>query len=196
LAQAELLQPTHAKASEQIARSAQRMNRLIGDLLDASALNAGKLTLDRRTHAVADLVREAVEMFRTQAETHGVRLTDNVVEPPAFVSCDSDRIVQVLSNLIGNGIKFTPRGGTVSVAAQRTNGAIELEVADTGRGIPSEQVPHLFDRFWRGKAHRDGAGLGLFIARGIIASHGGTLALDTTRRTGSRFFFRLPEVTP
>ena len=110
--------------------------------------------------------------------------------------CDSDRIVQVLANLIGNAIKFTPRGGKVWAGAKRHGDAIEFEVSDTGRGIPPEQVPHLFDRFWRGKAHRHGAGLGLFIARGIIASHGGTLELDSARRAGSRFYFRLPEVMP
>ncbi len=198
LMQAEVLtdQPDHAKVGGQIARSAQRMNRLIGDLLDASALNAGKLALDCRIHAVNDLLNEAVEMFRSQAESRGVELVGTALEPSAYVKCDSDRIVQVLSNLIGNAIKFTPRGGKVIAAVSRCDNGIEVEVTDTGRGIPPEQVPHLFDRFWRGKAHRHGAGLGLFIARGIIASHGATLALDSKPGVGSRFSFRLPEVEP
>jgi signal transduction histidine kinase/CheY-like chemotaxis protein len=196
LMQAELLsdRPDLGKVGMQIARSAQLMNRLIGDLLDASAINAGKLTLDCHVHSINDIVLEAVDMFRSQAEAGGIEMHVTAPQPPAHALCDSDRIVQVLSNLIGNALKVTPRGGHVYVSAVRVHDRIQLEVRDTGRGIAPEQVPHLFDRFWRAKAQRYGAGLGLFIARGIIASHDSRLELETAVGKGSRFYFSLREV--
>jgi signal transduction histidine kinase len=174
-----------------IARSAQRMNRLIGDLLDASALNAGKLTLECRQHSVAAIVDEAVEMFRSQAVARGISLTDSC-PPDAQVYCDRDRVVQVLSNLIGNAIKFTARG-SVSVIAAKEDKSVRIAVADTGSGIAPDQLPRLFDRFWRAQAHRHGAGLGLFIARGIIAAHGSKLEVETTYGVGTKFHFCLAE---
>lgn len=174
-----------------IARSAQRMNRLIGDLLDASALNAGKLTLECRQHSVAAIIDEAVEMFRSQAVARGISLIESS-PPDAQVYCDRDRVVQVLSNLIGNAIKFTARG-SVSVTAANEDKSVRIAVADTGSGIAPDQLPRLFDRFWRAQAHRHGAGLGLFIARGIIAAHGSKLEVDTTYGVGTKFHFCLAE---
>jgi signal transduction histidine kinase/CheY-like chemotaxis protein len=196
LMQAELLsdRPDLGKVGMQIARSAQLMNRLIGDLLDASAINAGRLALDCNVHSVNDILLEAGDMFGSQAEAGGIELHLDAPQPPANVRCDSDRIVQVLSNLIGNALKFTPRGGRVDVSATRVRDAIRLEVRDSGRGIAPEQVPYLFDRYWRAKPQRHGAGLGLFIARGIVASHDSRLELETTVGKGSRFYFCLPEI--
>jgi signal transduction histidine kinase len=176
-----------------IMRSAHRMNRLIGDLLDASAINAGHLALDIKPHSAAEITREAIEMFRTQAEARSISLVDSIPDDSLRIACDRDRIVQVLSNLIGNAIKFTPRGGTVTVKVQREGSHLHFEVQDTGQGIAPEQVPYLFDRFWRGQTRNNGAGLGLFIARGIIAAHGSTLGVETKLGAGSRFYFSLPE---
>jgi len=186
--------PEVTKAGVGIMRSAQRMNRLIGDLLDASAINAGHLALDVRAHSPADMSREALDMFRTQAEARSITFVAELCDDSIRISCDRDRIVQVLSNLLGNALKFTPRGGTITLRLQREGSRIHFEVQDTGQGIPPEQVPFLFDRFWRGQTRNNGAGLGLFIARGIIAAHGSELGVETKLGIGSRFFFNLPEL--
>jgi signal transduction histidine kinase/CheY-like chemotaxis protein len=196
LMQAELLvgNPDVSKIGVGIMRSAHRMNRLIGDLLDASAINAGRLALDLRPNDAGEICHEAMDMFRSQAEARAISLVGALPHETMHVTCDRDRIVQVLSNLLGNAIKFTPRGGTVTVRVARHSSAVHFEVEDTGQGIAPEQVPHLFDRFWRGQSRNNGAGLGLFIARGIIAAHGTELHVDTKVGVGSRFHFDLPDI--
>jgi signal transduction histidine kinase len=199
LMQAELLgeRAETRKVADAIARSAQRMNRLIGDLLDASSVNAGQLALDCKTQLVHEVIGEAVDMYRSQAEVRMITLHEELPAEPVAITCDRDRMVQVLSNLIGNAVKFTPHGGSVTIAVVRATAGLRIEVRDTGRGIPPEHVPHLFDRFWRAQAHRNGgAGLGLFIARGIVAAHGSELEVETKIGEGSRFFFSLPEAIP
>jgi signal transduction histidine kinase len=192
LLQAEALasKPELHKVATGIVHAAQRMNRLIGDLLDASAINVGQLALECKVHPAAEIAREALDMFRSHAEARAIHLVENTDEG-IDVRCDRDRIVQVLSNLIGNAVKFTPRGKQVTVVVAHIGDSVRFEVGDTGPGIPAEQVPHLFERFWRAKAHRTGAGLGLFIARGIVAAHGGELDVITNPGEGSRFFFTL-----
>jgi signal transduction histidine kinase/CheY-like chemotaxis protein len=185
-----------SKAGVGIMRSAHRMNRLIGDLLDASAINAGQLALDIKTHDAVEIGHEALEMFRSQAEAAGVALIEVVPKEPVYISADRDRIVQVLSNLLGNAIKFTPRGGTVTFRIERVSDDVHFEVQDTGQGIAPTQVPYLFDRFWRGQRRHDGAGLGLFIARGLIVAHGSELRVDTKVGVGSRFYFTLRGAAP
>jgi signal transduction histidine kinase len=186
--------PDAAAVGINITRSAMRMDRLIGDLLDASAINAGRLTLEMKLHGAAEIARDAVEMFRSQAEARKVQLVERIGAEPLMIRCDRDRIVQVLSNLVGNAIKFTKPGGTVTVGVERSNTHVGFEVKDTGEGIAPEQVPFLFDRFWRGHTRGKGAGLGLFIARGITAAHDSRLRVDTVLGKGSRFYFSLPEV--
>jgi signal transduction histidine kinase len=178
--------------AQAIMRSARRMNRLIGDLLDASAINAGKLTLDVRDHDVRELVHEACEMFRAQAEQSSICLEEVPPETTGRVHCDRDRMLQVFSNLISNALKFTPANGTVRVAATCAEGHMRGEVSDTGCGIPADQLPHLFDRFWQAHARRDTAGLGLYITRGILVAHGAELAVESTVGKGSTFWFTLP----
>jgi signal transduction histidine kinase len=194
-AEAMAADPAMHKPAMVITHAAQRMNRLIGDLLDASAINAGHLTLDCHEYAAGEILREALDMFRSHAEARSLTLIEEI-DDAVRVSCDRDRIVQVLTNLIGNAVKFTPRGGTVTVVVAHAAPHVRFEVGDTGRGIPEDQLPHLFDRFWRAHAHRTGAGLGLFIARGIVAAHGSTLDVDTKVGAGARFFFSLAEAAP
>jgi len=193
LLQAETLAPEHAKAGASIRRAAQRMHRLIGDLLDASAINAGKLSLELRTNDVCELGRDAVEMFRSQAEAHGVRLEEDLPADRVLVRCDRDRIVQVLTNLIGNAVKFTPRGGTVTLRITPGPHDARIEVIDDGSGIAPDHIPRLFDRFWRGQNTGGGAGLGLFISQGIVTAHGSTLTVASELGSGSCFSFRLPD---
>jgi signal transduction histidine kinase len=191
-AQAIVRHPELDHIAQAIMRSARRMNRLIGDLLDASAINAGKLTLDVRDHDVRELVHEACEMFRAQAEQSSIRLDEVPPETPARVRCDRDRMLQVFSNLISNALKFTPENGTVRVAATCDDRFMRGEVSDTGCGIPGDQLPHLFDRFWQAQGRRDTAGLGLYITRGILVAHGTDLAVESTVGKGSTFSFTLP----
>lgn len=194
--QAEVLGATPAfeACSKSITRAAQRMHRMIGDLLDASAINAGSLTLDLGVHSAADIAREAIDMFRSQAEARASTLNEVLLADSITVRCDRDRIVQVLSNLIGNSLKFTPRGGTITVRVVREGPGVAFEVQDTGEGIAPDALPHLFDRFWRGERRTTGVGLGLYICRGIVTAHGSTLRVESTLGVGSRFYFSLPEV--
>jgi len=178
-----------AKVATTITRAAHRMDRLIDDLLDASAINAGSLALDIRSHNAVEVAREALESFRSAP----VSLVHVLPDRPVPVLCDRDRVIQVLSNLLGNAIKFTPPEGGVTLRVERIAGRVRFQVEDTGPGIAPEQLPHLFDRFWRGQTGNEGAGLGLFISRGIVAAHGSTLGVDSTPGAGSRFYFELAE---
>jgi signal transduction histidine kinase len=111
------------------------------------------------------------------------------------VEADRERMLQVLGNLLGNALKFTPPGGDIRVeVAPDAEGTVAFRVQDAGPGIPPEDVPHLFDRYWQKSGGREGAGLGLYIARGIIEAHGGTLSVDSRPGEGACFTFTLPRV--
>lgn len=180
-----------APVGRAIINAANRMNRLVEDLLDASAINMGRLAIDRKRWPVADIIDEAVHLLEPEAAAAGVALQCHV-QQPVHVHCDRGRIVQVLVNLIGNAIRYTARGGSIDVSSHSRNGLVCIEVADTGRGIPPEQLPHLFERFWRGKQDHPGAGLGLYVCRGIVAAHGGEIWVDSTFGEGSTFGFTIP----
>ena len=178
-----------------ITRSTDRMNRLIHDLLDVSAIDAGRLEIERQPHRVGLLVAEAVEAMAPMAHEKQLALERAVAADiePLSVLCDRDRLVQVFSNLVGNAIKFTDAGGRIVVSAERDGDAIAFAVADDGPGIAAEHLPHLFDRFWRVRGRkRDGTGLGLWIVKGLVEAHGGRVSVDTTLGSGSRFLFTVP----
>jgi signal transduction histidine kinase len=147
--------------------------------------------------AAVDLVGvldEALETCRVQASEKNQRLDCHVGLGSRLVYADRARLMQVFSNLLGNALKFTPEGGHIHVRAElEGEGAVRVSVADTGPGIPADDVPHLFDPFWQSK---DGAalgtGLGLAIARGIVEAHGGTISVDSRPGEGSTFTFTLP----
>ncbi|MCU1278629.1 MAG: hypothetical protein JWM53_2175, partial [bacterium] len=178
-----------------IARASDRMNRLIHDLLDVSAIDAGRLELDKQPHAVGSLVAEALETMAPAAQEKQLtleRALPREVEAMSL-SADRDRLLQVFSNLIGNAIKFTEAGGRVTVSAQHVDGAIRFAVADTGPGIAGEHLPYVFDRYWRVRGRkREGTGLGLWIVKGLVEAHGGRAAVETTVGNGSTFSFTIP----
>ncbi len=182
------------RALDRICQSAKSMGRLIGDLLDAASLEAGRFSIERGNHAVNALAHDALESLQATAAERSVQLVLESNET-FLVSCDRDRVLQVFSNLIGNAFKYTDPGGTISVRSERRENDVLFEVRDTGHGIPPEQVPHLFDRFWQVKrsAHI-GNGLGLSIAKGIIDAHGGKIWAESELEKGSSFFFTLPLV--
>ncbi|HET8785728.1 MAG TPA: HAMP domain-containing sensor histidine kinase, partial [Candidatus Limnocylindrales bacterium] len=143
--------------------------------------------------AAAPLVESALGMFEEAARRAQIAV---VAEVPAdaAVHCDADRVVQVLGNLIGNALKFTPEGGRIAIDVVSNGGDVRFSVADTGRGIPPDHLPHVFDRYWqsRGSARTRGTGLGLTIARGIVEAHGGRIWAESVVGQGSVFRFTLP----
>ena len=180
-----------------IQRSADQAVHLIQDLLDATKMEAGRFTVEQRPEDVARLVDEAVELHRPLAEARSLRLELQVEDALPPVLADRGRVLQVFSNLIGNALRFTRAGGSITLWAQREQGAVRFSVVDTGPGIPPEHLPHLFERFWQAKeGSREGAGLGLPIARGLVEAHGGHMEVSSTLGQGSTFCFTLPVGEP
>jgi signal transduction histidine kinase len=189
----ELAETDRRRLLDVIRRAASSMNRLIEDLLDVSRMESGAFTVELQRLDVAALVSEVCEQFRPEA-TEGGRTLDCVVEHGVpLVPADRDRLSQVLENLIGNALRFTPAGGSVRVCVGRQgSNAVVCSVADTGVGIPPEELPHLFERFWQARRYRrGGAGLGLAIARGVVEAHGSALAVESQLGRGSTFSFAL-----
>ena len=176
-----------------IRRSAERMNRLIGDLLDVTRIDSGNLVLERERLSVASLVDEAVQAQRALAESRGLTLRAEVPRGISPIEGDRDRLFQVFANLMGNAVKFTPRGGSIVVSASPVDGRVRFAVADTGPGIPPEFLPHVFDRFWQDRRTAgQGTGLGLSIVKGITEAHGGEVGVESVQGEGSTFTFTLP----
>jgi signal transduction histidine kinase/DNA-binding response OmpR family regulator len=198
---AEILMDEHINFSEEqklrqlriVLRSAERMNRLIGDLLDVSRIEAGQLSLDASHHAPERLVGEAIDLHQAQAIAKTLTISGQVEAELPPVLADRDRVLQVLSNLIGNAIKFTPEGGSIIVSAESSGDAIQFAVRDTGPGIPPDQLSNLFRPFWQGRrGGRDGAGLGLAVSKGIVEAHGGTISAESEVGVGTKVSFTLP----
>ena len=176
-----------------IQRSAMRMERLLEDLLDVAKSERSSLALVRKRTAITPLIDEVVDGFRLSALELGIDLASRVPADLPQVSVDDRRIVQVLSNLCGNALKFTRRGGTVSVSADRNGAAVQLTVRDSGIGISRENLRHVFDRFWQAKrASRASVGLGLAISKSIVEAHGGQIWVESTEGEGTAFHFTLP----
>ena len=181
---------------EAIERAAESQRELIEDLLDTSRITAGKLRLDVRHFDFGQLVRDAVDYIRPGADAKRVRLDVDVDPAVGGTNADPDRLRQVIWNLLTNAVKFTPQGGRVDVAVRRDGDDLELTVADTGRGIPADLLPHVFERFWQAESaarQNKGLGLGLSIAKQLVELHGGTIdvASDGVGQ-GARFRVRLP----
>jgi PAS domain S-box-containing protein len=183
---------------EVIRRAIDQMDHLIEELLDVARLDEGRLVLDREPVDPAELVAEAIESHQAAAERRRLTLEVAVEAGLPAVKADRHRLLRVLGNLLGNALKFTPGGGTVTVGCEaRPEGDVRFRVADTGPGIPEEDQRHLFDLFWQAAPEsRGGAGLGLAIAKRIVEAHGGRLWVDSRPGEGSVFCFTLPSVPP
>jgi PAS domain S-box-containing protein len=177
-----------------LTRSAERMNSLIQDLLDVAVMENGQLSVQRERLSAGDLVREAVESQAMLASSSGLELRLEVHPGVHDVLGDRKRLLQVFDNLIGNALKFTPKGGCITVEAAARDGEVVFSVADTGPGIARESLPHIFEPFWQAatRAGRLGAGLGLPITRGIVDAHGGRIWVESELERGSTFFFAIP----
>ncbi len=179
--------------ADTIQRGAQRMDHLIRDLLDMASLREGKLTIERREHPVGQLIDEALALLEPLAVEKSLELQARVRGRDTRLLCDPHRIFQVLSNLVGNALKFTPAPGRVEVRAEPEGFEVRFAVRDSGPGIPRDRLPHIFDPYWQAKeTARQGTGLGLYIARGIVEAHGGRLWVESEPGQGSTFFFTLP----
>lgn len=189
--QPERRNPRHREAIE---RAAQRMSRLIQDLLDVAVLEAGRLTVEKSPLSTLEIVAEAVEVQHALASAASIDLRVEVAPDAPEILGDRDRLLQVFENLIGNALKFTDAGGQVTVGAARREAGALFWVADTGRGMTRDEQSRAFDRFWQASARsgRLGAGLGLPITKGIVEAHGGRIWVESTPGRGSTFFFFIP----
>ncbi|MFL5483863.1 MAG: ATP-binding protein [Gemmatimonadaceae bacterium] len=193
----ENLEPERRQQILEIAkRAGKQMNRLIGDLLDTVQMQSGKLSLDVEELAVAAILRQTDEAFHPRAEKRHILLTVIPPDDDLFVRADPLRMQQVLGNLVGNALKFTPVDGNVTVRAVVGENDVTFCVTDSGPGISAEQVPHLFEQFWQARHDKRGVGLGLAIAKGIVDAHGGRIWCDSAVGSGTTFSFTLPRVKP
>jgi len=177
-------------------RQINELSILIDDLFQVAQLDAGGLTLHPAACSLSDLVLETLESFSALAGERGVTLTGSVAPGIDPAILDAPRIGRVLNNLIGNALRHTPDGGSVTVSAHRKGGHIHIEVVDTGEGIDPDDLPHVFERFYRGEKSRNrgtgGSGLGLAISRGIVQAHGGEIWVESQPRSGATFRISLP----
>src|SRR5581483_5217979 len=171
----------------------ERLQQIVDDLLDLSRLQAGGIELHKRPVDAAELARQALQSFKTQAADKRLDLRFEILPGLGEVVVDPERIELVFSNLLGNAIKYTPEGGTVTLAGERRDGAVRYTVADTGPGIPPEYRQAIFDKLFRMPgAKASGAGLGLFIAKEIVRAHDGQIGVEGEPGTGSTFWFEVP----
>ncbi len=176
-----------------ILRSVSRANRLIEDLLDVTRIEAGVLGLERQAAAVEQILVDVMTSQQLAASAASIELRLEIDDEPPLIWADRHRVLQVLDNLVGNALKFTPNRGRITIGAVNRAGEVLFSVADTGHGIPEENLPHVFDRFWQAKkAERRGAGLGLPICKGIVEAHGGRIWAESVVGRGTTFFFTLP----
>jgi len=182
------------KAATVIEDESKRMMRLVEELLEFSRLESGQVTMVREPVDLKELLQQCYEIFLIRAEEKGINLKTDI-GPMRPVVGDIDRLEQVFSNLLDNALKHTPTGGDVSIIARQINPDIaEISIADTGPGIPAEQMRHVFERFYRADVStgKSGAGLGLAIARQIVLAHGGDISARSTLGKGTEFVVRLP----
>lgn len=173
-------------------RSLDRMTRLVTDLLDAAAIERGQLSVEKKLEDSRAMVNEAVDLLRPLAAVKKLSLRPQ--EPASVeVSCDRTRILQVLSNLIENAIKFCPEGASITLTVERVPDGISFSVRDTGPGISPGDLPHVFEHYWHAKSSAGGgSGLGLFIAKGIVEAHGGRIWAESKLANGCAMSFILP----
>ncbi len=178
---------------ERIRRYSARMNRLIGDLVDVTSIDAGKLSVTPRPGDPAPAIAEAIELFRAAAEARRIALVSRVRPGTLRTQFDPDRLLQVLANLISNSIKFTPEGGRVEITAEASGEQVHFVVTDSGPGIPAHLLERVFERFWQvGADDSRGMGLGLYISRCIIVAHGGRIWAESELGKYSAIHFTLP----
>ena len=189
-------EPTRGEFLDSSIAQIGRLEWLSTNLLDLSRIDAGIYPLDIREGDIRDPIQAVVQALSEEAVRRGVALDSVVPADPVEMRFDRERIVQLMTNLIGNSLKFTPRGGAVSVRLDLREDAVAIEVSDTGLGIPADELPRIFERFYRGTntgdARASGSGLGLAIVRSIVDMHGGEIDLVSRLGEGTKFGITLP----
>jgi signal transduction histidine kinase len=177
-------------------RDVLSLSALIDDLFQMSQLDTGGFPLNRAASSLGDLVSDTLESFSELAYRESIKLEGHVEPNVDPVFMDTQAIGRVLNNLVGNALRHTSAGGAIEVRARRMGGNVEVSVRDTGEGIRSEDLPHIFERFYRGEKSRNrgtgGAGLGLAIAQGIVRAHGGDIRVESQTGKGTKFTFNIP----
>lgn len=184
--------PPEAQADyvHNILSSSDRMTKLLDDLLDFARMEAGKFRLARMSIDYSEVLQAAIEGMRPLAEKKHLELSEDLT--PMTVNADPDRVVQMMNNLLSNAIKFTNPGGKVKIKSYPEDGFAVTEVSDTGKGIPPESLPHMFEKFYRVDVTQPGSGLGLAITKSLVEAHGGKITLESTLGVGTTFRFTLP----
>ena len=176
-------------------RASKQMNRLIDDLLDSVRMQAGRLSLDVEDVSVGTIIRQTEETFRPLAERRHLHF-ETTAQDGVTVRADPARVSQIVGNLVGNAIKFTPEQGSVKLRVTPDDKNVVFQVVDDGPGIPPDNMSHLFDNFWQArKSDRRGVGLGLAIVKGLVEAHGGKIWVESNVDHGSTFSFSLPAVS-
>jgi signal transduction histidine kinase len=179
-----------------VLHSTKSLNKLVEQLFELSKLDAKQVEPMRETFSMTELAQDVYMKFKPHAEGHGIQLSAQLPESLCFVNADIAMIERVMSNLLDNALKHTPGSGRVSIEVKPVNSSIRFIVADSGRGIPSEEIPHVFERFFIGDKSRSrsgqGSGLGLSISKKIIELHGSTITVESQENRGSTFYFDLP----
>jgi two-component system sensor histidine kinase BaeS len=192
-----VLQPS-LERFETMHQEAQHLRRLVEDLRTLSLADAGELTLNREVVPPQMVLEQAAAAYRHQAEQQGIELKVDAAPGLPDVSVDPDRMAQVLGNLVSNALRHTPAGGRVSLVAVREASQVMIAVQDTGAGISLDELPHVFDRFYRGSEAREAdsgeSGLGLAIARSIVELHGGKISMESIPHQGTTATIALPVV--
>jgi len=173
-----------------VERETDRLIRLVNQLLDFARWQGGRLTLSRGPTDIVEMCSTAASLSRPAAEHRGIELETHIPAKLPVVSADGDRLQRVLLNLLDNAIKFTPRGGRITLAVTQRQEAVEISVLDTGRGMTDEELEQAFQPDYRGSG--GGTGLGLGIARAIVEAHGGSIAIESSSGQGTRVWFALP----
>jgi signal transduction histidine kinase len=181
---------------ESLHQEADLLSRLVDDLQDLSLADAGELKIERKEIALQDVINQVVDTFaRGKAEDKNIELKTDIQETP-LVEADTQRIDQVVRNLLDNAISYTPGGGTVRISLEKGDRCVRVTVKDDGIGIPKGEKDRVFDRFYRVDKSRTrktgGSGLGLTVASRIVRAHGGEIGLETGEGQGSKFWFTLP----
>lgn len=182
------------RRADGIQKFTSRMSRLIGDLVDVASMESGKLKVTAQADDAGRIARESVEAFQADIETRGHTLSVEIADGPLPARFDPERVLQVLANLFGNAIKFTPYGGQIAFRVKRApDGGVRFSVTDSGPGIDASKHQAVFNRFWQAdEADRRGMGLGLYISRCIVEAHGGQISVESAPGKGSTFCFTLP----
>lgn len=184
------------ETAQLIAHEAQHLQRLVKEILHLSLLESGQVPLDRHSIDIVELINETIAIIEPDCTMTGITIENEVVQTPLFIQVDSDKITQVLLNIFDNACQYTPAGGTITIGSSLNNAELTLWIRDTGIGINAQDLPHIFERFFRADPARtrsvENKGLGLSIVKAIIEAHGGTIRAESTPGQGTTITFTLP----